>query len=132
MGVLNSFVLDWQVRMKIATNLNKFILDTLIVPNFNDVDETVRNQTTESSLKLSCVSSEFDGATYQMFGKGASEVLITDLNARQVEKNKIDVMVATILGLNKIEFENILSSFPIVDDSIKNDVLSRYLQEKNA
>jgi len=125
-GVLNSFVLDWQVRMKIATNLNKFILDTLIVPIFNNTDVEVRKRIAKLSAKLSSVSSEFDDISLNLFNKKAEDVLIKDLNDRQLAKNEIDALVAKIMNINKKELENILLSFPIIKDTTKNNILRQF------
>ena len=131
LAILNSFVIDWQARMKVATNLNKFILDTLFFPVYSKIDKDIRKQITDLSIKLSCVSSEFDELTLRIFNRSSKDTLITTLANRQKAKNEIDSLVAGIYGLSVIEFEKILSTFPLVSDDIKSDVLKLFIQVSN-
>ncbi len=131
LAILNSFVVDWQARMKVATNLNKFILDTLFIPVYSKTNKIIRNEITELSIKLSCVSSAFDELTLECFGKKSDDILIKNLFDRQNTKNKLDSMVAKLFELSANELENVLSTFPLVKREIKNDVLRMFIQGSN-
>jgi hypothetical protein len=122
--ILNSFVIDWQARLKVATNLNKFILDTLVVPDYHKVPNTVSDELITLSLSLLAVSGDFNSLTQRFVGKNYTEILVTDEFKRQEIKNKIDGMVSKLYGLDKTELEFILGTFPIVDASIKAGVLT--------
>ena len=125
-AILNSFVVDWQARLKVATNLNKFILDTLIVPDYKKTPENIKEKIIEMSLSLSSVNSDFNSLTKKINGKEISEVLIVSEQDRQKVKNELDITIAKLFNLSKDEFEFILNSFPIVPQVIKDGVLNMY------
>lgn len=125
-AILNSFIVDWQARLKVATNLNKFILDTLIVPNYKKTPEDVREKIIEMSLSLSAVNSDFNNLTKKIKGKEVSEVLIVYEQDRQKIKNELDVVIAKLFNLQKDDLEFILDSFPIVPKIIRDNILNIY------
>jgi hypothetical protein len=126
LAVLNSFVVDWQARMKVATNLNKFILDTLYLPVYSKVSIDMRHHIAKLSVKLSCVSSDFDSLTLKMHNQQSKDVLIKDLSERQVLKNELDCLIASLYELSFKDLEKILSTFPLVNNKIKEDILVLY------
>lgn len=123
-AVLNSFVVDWQARLKVATNLNKFILDTLIVPEYGKISAEIRGKIIKLALSLSAISSDFTPLTNSLFGKMFSEVLVVEETERQRVKNELDYIIAGLFNLNKEELSFILETFPIVDQKIRDKILS--------
>ena len=59
-------------------------------------------------------------------GLGDHKSGIKDGTARQTLRAEIDALVAHIYGLTEDEFVHILSTFPIIDQSIKDDTLEAY------
>lgn len=131
LGIFNSFIVDWQARLRVATNLNKFILDTLLVPKFDNVDKQLKIKLIEASIKLSAVSEDFNSITQKLFNKNYDQVLIIKSEDRQKLKNEIDLMVAKIYNLKLEEFEYILGSFPIVKDNIKIELIKKFTNHIN-
>jgi len=128
LAVLDSFIVDWQIRSKIATNLNKFILDSILVPKFEKIDQDIRENIWKNSIRLSAVSEDFNEITQKYFKKDYNEIVVSDHEKRQELKNEIDYLVAKIWGLNKEEIKNILNSFPLIQPSIKSDILRRFIE----
>jgi len=125
--VLNSFIFDWNARMKVATHLNKFVLNSLIVPRFEKIKKEIINQILLKGITLLAVNSEFDELTRIITNHTSYKSVFVDNSfERQKIKNDIDILIGKCYDLSKKEFEFILSDFPQVDDSIKNDIISRY------
>ncbi len=125
-AILNSFITDWQARLKVATNLNKFILDTLFVPEYSKVPEDIRKKIVKLAISLSSVSDDFECLTQDVLSESYKSILITRDTDRQEAKNKLDALVAKLFNLSKEDFQYILSTFPIVNNDIKIDILKKY------
>jgi len=125
--VLNSFIFDWNARMKVATHLNKFVLNSLIIPRIEKIEKEIINQILLKGISLLAVNSEFDELTRIITNHTSfKSVLVDNSFDRQIIKNDIDILIGKCYDLSKKEFEFILSDFPQVEDSIKNDIISRY------
>ncbi|MEK0337830.1 MAG: hypothetical protein QQN41_10395, partial [Nitrosopumilus sp.] len=130
--VLNSFIFDWNARMKVATHLNKFVLNSLIVPKFDKVKKDIKNQLLFKGISLLAVNSEFDELTRIITNHSSyKSVLVVNDFDRQKLKNEIDILVGYCYNISKNDFVKILDDFPQVDDSIKNDILSQYIHLEN-
>ena len=128
--ILNSFIFDWLARMKVATYLNKFIIDSLLVSKIDAVEELVRDDIIRKGLSLLSVSNDFDPLTNDILQIDShDEILITDSTDRQKTKNELDLLVAKIYNLSKDDLQVIMDSFPLVKRGIVNDILTRYGQK---
>ncbi|GIW23668.1 MAG: hypothetical protein KatS3mg068_2675 [Candidatus Sericytochromatia bacterium] len=127
LAILNSFVLDWQARMKVATNLNKFIIETFLIPSFLDVEEELRNNIVKLSLQLSAITPDFDDLAKIIYDKNSyTEIGIIQESERQKVKNKIDALVAYLYCLTYQELDIILNSFALVSKEIKEQTLNEF------
>ncbi|WP_234369392.1 hypothetical protein [Leptospira santarosai] len=81
-----------------------------------------------TALKLVCLSSQFNSLLQEVFGPQANYKThgVTDPVQRQILKNQIDAMVAKIYGLEEAELKHILSTFPLVEEEIKEGVLEEW------
>lgn len=120
-GIMNSFVLDYLLRMKITTNINMFYIYELPIPRFTDGDPYF-NEIVERCGKLICTTPEFDDLMKVL---GVSEGM-TDSEERQRLQCQIDAYVARIYGIARDELKHILSTFPSVDEGIKEQVLEEF------
>jgi len=118
LGILNSFVLDWQARIKVATNLNKFILESFIFPDFQKVDSELREDVSNIAFWLSDVCSDFD-AVRPIFSK-------KDWKSRNNALAILNAKVAKIYSLDVTDFEFILSYFDLVDEEYRSRVLDTF------
>ncbi|MDJ0597329.1 MAG: ATP-binding protein [Crocosphaera sp.] len=123
-SLLNSFVLDYAIRSRITTNLNTFYLYQLPVPRLTEKDAYF-NEIVERSAKLICTTPEYDELAKEV-GLGSHKNGVTRETERAKLRAELDGMIAHLYGLTEAEFSHILSTFPIVDDKIKEDALEAY------
>ena len=119
-GVWNSFTLDWVIRKKVTTTLNFFYLHQLPIPRLTTKDPDFL-PLVERAARLTGTAPEFDDLVKEIFGKKATHRThgVTDPMERQQLRAEIDALVARLYDLTESEFAHILSTFPLVDESIK-------------
>jgi hypothetical protein len=120
----NSFVLDWLMRKKINASLSFFYLYQLPVPQMSEASNTF-DELIKRAAKLICTSPEYDDLAKEL-GLGDHTSGVTDATQRQALRAEIDAIVAHIYGLTEDEFVHILKTFPIVDQSVKDDTLAAF------
>ncbi|MHB8627075.1 MAG: Eco57I restriction-modification methylase domain-containing protein [Aggregatilineales bacterium] len=113
-GCLNSFILDWILRLKVAANINMFYMYQLPVPRLNP-GNAYFDAIVPRAARLTCTRPEFAELWQSVMGeawdisKGA-----TDPAERQKLRNEIDAIVAHLYGLSRADFDHILGTFPLV------------------
>jgi hypothetical protein len=122
--ILNSFLIDWLTRKKISTTLNFFYIYQTPVPRLKEGDKYFC-EIVENAAKLICVSEEFDELAKEV-GIGSHKNGVIEETERTKIRAKLDAMVAHLYELNEIEFQHILSTFPLVSDTIKVATLDAY------
>ena len=130
-SVINSFVLDYFLRSKMTTNLNLFYLYQLPLPKPNN---SHYNYLTISlrAAKLICTNSDFDGLAKDIglkpnaSGGGSPKYGISEPIARGKIRSELDGLIAHLYGLTETEFAHILTTFPLVQDSVKLAALNAY------
>lgn len=127
LACISSFIVDWQARLKTATNLNKFIIETFLLIDFQSANPTISKKIIENTIKLVAVCEDYDELVQDILWKQShKEVLCVDERDRQLLKNENDALIAKLFWIEKSELELILSTFPIVDDTIKKWVLEEF------
>jgi hypothetical protein len=126
-ALLNSFVVDHLLRGRMTTNLNSFYLYQLPVPRLTDKDAAFR-PLVERAARLVGTSAAYDELMKEVFGKRATHAThgLTDPAARQTARAEIDALVAQLYDLTEDEFTHILSTFPLVDESVKSETRNTY------
>jgi len=125
--ILNSFIFDWNARMKVATHLNKFVLNSLIIPKFDQINMTLIDSIVTKGISLVAINSEFDDLINQLTDyESYKSVLCVNNLERQKIRNEIDCLVALIYDLTIEDFAKILDTFPLVQKDIKMDILNRF------
>ncbi len=141
-GLLNSFVLDYLIRYKVATTLNMFYMESLPVPRLTPGDPYF-DAIVPRAARLTCTRPEFADLWREVMGseyphppapspilrEGESSPLLaqrggdlgvgigapaTDPAERQRLRDEIDALVAHLYGLSRDEFDHILGTFPLV------------------
>ncbi|WP_232371448.1 Eco57I restriction-modification methylase domain-containing protein [Leptospira ainazelensis] len=143
-GLINSFSLDFYVRLRIPGNhYNQAVIFDLPTPRYLNEDPTFqkekhiqasqpyfafRKNIIQSTAQLIGTTSAFDELLKEIFGPQANHKThgVTDPVQRQILKNQIDAMVAKIYGLEEAELKHILSTFPLVEEEIKEGVLEEW------
>jgi Alw26I/Eco31I/Esp3I family type II restriction m6 adenine DNA methyltransferase len=123
-AVLNSFLIDWMLRQKVSQNLNFFYIYQLPIPRLKEGDRYFE-EIVEKAAKLICVSEEFDELAKEV-GIGSHKNGVTEETERAKIRAKLDAIVAHLYELNEIEFQHILSTFPLVPESVKTATLKAY------
>lgn len=115
LAILNSYVADFLVRMKVATTVSMFILRTTPVPIIN---VAVQGSLTHMALRLQCQDEEYLSLWAEQLGdewrepkpKHAWPVLEGD-DERWAVRSAIDAVVAEAYGLTREQYAHVLSSF---------------------
>ncbi|NJR61987.1 MAG: hypothetical protein HC769_26060 [Cyanobacteria bacterium CRU_2_1] len=153
--LLNSFVLDYAIKMKIARNVSIFQIYQLPVPRLQEGDRYF-SEIVDRAAKLICTTPEFDDLAAEVglrpsspqppspkAGKGGEDAPaplaqlgrgvggegiygVTDEAERAKLRAELDGMIAHLYGLTEAEFQHILSTFPIVPAETKQAALEVY------
>ncbi|MEH2160188.1 MAG: hypothetical protein V7K38_03875 [Nostoc sp.] len=129
-GVWNSFVLDWLLRTKVTTTLNYFYIYQLPVPRLTKNDRSF-NDIVQRAAKLICTTPEFDELAQEV-GLSSHQQGVTDETERAKLRAELDGMVAHLYGLTEDEFSYILTTFPIVNATVKEAALEAYRSQVGA
>jgi Alw26I/Eco31I/Esp3I family type II restriction m6 adenine DNA methyltransferase len=122
--ILNSFLIDWMLRQKVSQNLNFFYIYQLPIPRLKEGDKYFQ-EIVEKAAKLICISEEFDELAKEV-GIDSHKNGVTEEAERAKIRAKLDAIVAHLYELNEIEFQHILSTFPLVSESVKIATLKAY------
>jgi hypothetical protein len=124
LAIFNSFVFDRIIRDKITSHLSFFYVYQTPVPRLKEGDKYFC-EIVENAAKLICVSEEFDELAKEV-GIDSHKNGVIEETERTKIRAKLDAMVAHLYELNEIEFQHILSTFPLVPDTIKVATLDAY------
>lgn len=126
-SMLNSFIVDFLLRMSVTCHVSHFFLDQLRVPKLSEEDPLFL-ELAQSAARLVCTSDVFDPVAQEIFGQTAHDVGITDPQARIELRAIMDAKIAKLYGLTEDEFAYVLSTFPIVSDGIKIATMNAFKQ----
>ena len=121
-AVMNSFIVDWLIRMKVSANLSFVFLDQTPVPRLTAQDKRFA-PIVERAARLICVHPDFNGLAKDL-GLKAHQPL--DADERRTLRAELDVLIARLYGLTRDELAHILRAFPLVDEGIKTDILNSW------
>ena len=126
-ALLNSFSLDSAIRQKVTTTLNFFYMQQLPIPRLTSSDAAFR-PLVERAARLVGTSAALDDLVKEVFGPKANHKThgVSDTFARQTLRAEIDALVARLYELSETEFAHILGTFPLVDESVKQQTLNTY------
>jgi hypothetical protein len=114
-ALLNSYVLDWFIRMKVTTNINMFYIYQLPLPCYR-AHEPYFDQIVQRAQQLNCPPAA---------GGAGAKKQRTQLRAA------LDASVAHLYGLSGEEFAHILSTFKMTKE-ISDFILAEYARLKVA
>ncbi|MBC1218525.1 Eco57I restriction-modification methylase domain-containing protein, partial [Nostoc sp. UCD120] len=123
-GVWNSFILDYLLRLRVTANVNFFYVYQLPVQRLTKNDRSF-NDIVQRAAKLICTTPKFDELAQEV-GLGSHQQGVTDEAERAKLRAELDGMVAHLYGLTEDEFSYILTTFPIVNATVKEAALSAY------
>ncbi len=123
-SVLNSFACDSLIRQKVTAHCSMFYVYQLPVPRLKSGDKYFWD-IVQRAAKLICTTPEFDELAQEVglnsHGEGA-----TDETERAKLRAELDGIIAHLYGLTEAEFAYILTTFPIVPETVKQAALAAY------
>ena len=123
-SLLNSFCVDFALRQTVSANINMFYIYQLPVPTLTEKDAYF-NEIVERAAKLICTTPEYDELAREV-GLGSHENGVTEERERGKIRAELDGIIAHLYGLTEGEFSHILSTFPIVAETVKDAALKAY------
>ena len=112
LGLVNSFPLDWLVRLRVQTDLNFFMLD--VAPCPAEIDPFLAH----AALRLSCnhegyapLWKEQLGSEWREERKKHTWPVLEAEDDRWAVRAAIDAVVAAAYGLNREQYAHVLASF---------------------
>ena len=123
-SAVNSFLVDWLLRLSVAANINMFYLYQLPVPRLTATHPFFA-PIVERAAKLICTAPAYDDLAAEV-GLGSHRNGVTDPAERARLRAELDGMIAHIYGLTHDEFDYVLASFPLVDAAVKAAALRAY------
>ncbi len=114
LGLLNSLVIDYLMRFRVATSVSMYMLKEIPVPRLLRGD-LFFDAIVPRSARLTCTRAEFADLWQSVMGEPWDESKgATDPAERQRLRDEIDAIVAHLYGLSRADFDHILSTFPLV------------------
>lgn len=122
--MMNSFVVDYSLRLRVNTNLTFFFVYQTPVPRLKEGDQFFE-AIVDRAAKLICTTPEFDDLAREV-GLGSHAAGVTNEVERGRLRAELDGMVAHLYGLTEEEFAYILGTFPLVGEPVKVAALNAY------
>jgi hypothetical protein len=133
-AVLNSFVLDYSLRLRVSQNLTMFYTYQLPIPRRTAVGAAF-GSIVQRAARLICTTPEFDALAKEVSAAlklpAAAVKGVTDAAARARLRAELDGLIAHLYGLTESEFAHILSTFPLVAQGVKDAALAAYHKAAN-
>jgi len=123
-ALMNSFLVDSNIRQKVSQNLNMFYIYQLPIPRLSGVNRTFLS-VVKRSARLICTTPEFDALAKEA-GLKSHHDGVTDLADRARLRAELDGLIAHLYGLTEAEFAHVLSTFPLVPEPVKIAALNAY------
>lgn len=123
-AIMSSFVVDFSLRLRVATQLTMFYVYQVPVPRLTNKDPGFA-PIVDRAAKLVCITPEFDDLAREV-GLGSHKNGVVEPGGRAKLRAELDGMIAHLYGLTEEEFSHILSTFPLVEQEVKEAALDAY------
>jgi hypothetical protein len=134
-ALFDSLLADWFMRQRVTNHCNFFYMKQLPVPRLTEKDEAFL-PIVERAARLICTTPEFDDLAKEIVDapsrrvgprRDASSTFgATDAAERAKLRAELDGLVAHLYGLTEEEFAYILTTFPLVEESVKQQTLNTF------
>ncbi len=124
LAMMNSYVIDYSFRQRVTNNLTFFFIYQTPIPRLKEGDKYFQ-EIVENAAKLICTTEEFDQLAKEV-GIGSHKNGVTEEAERMAIRAKLDAIVAHLYELTPTEFQHILTTFPLVPESVKTATLKAY------
>ncbi|PSB13377.1 ATP-binding protein, partial [filamentous cyanobacterium Phorm 46] len=126
-AVCNSLIIDYMIRQQVTAHLSFFFVYNLPVPRLT-TGEKYFSDIVQRAAKLICTAPEFDELAAEV-GLNSHKEGVTDETERAKLRAELDGIIAHLYGLTEAEFAHILTTFPIVPETVKQAALAAYNNE---
>jgi hypothetical protein len=123
-ALMNSLIVDFLLRQRVTTHLTFILLYQLPVPRITPTDPAF-NPIVDRAARLICTTPEFDDLAGEV-GLADHNDGVTDEPERARLRAELDALVAHLYGLTEEEFAYIMTTFPLLDQSVKEAALDAY------
>jgi len=123
-ATLNSLFFDFALRQQVSANLTMFFIYQTPVPRLTSGDKYFWD-IVQRATKLICTAPEFDELAQEV-GLNSHQEGVTDETERAQLRAELDGIIAHLYGLTEAEFAYILTTFPIVPETVKQAALAAY------
>jgi Alw26I/Eco31I/Esp3I family type II restriction m6 adenine DNA methyltransferase len=123
-AALNSFCVDFALRQQVSANINMFYIYQTPVPRLTTGDKYFK-EIVQRAAQLICTTPEFDELAQEV-GLGSHKNGVTEEEKRGKLRAELDGIIAHLYGLTEEEFAYILTTFPIVSETVKIAALHAY------
>ncbi|AKE63485.1 hypothetical protein MYAER_1127 [Microcystis aeruginosa NIES-2549] len=124
LSIFNSFVFDRSIRDKVTSHLSFFYVYQNPIPRLKEGDKYFQ-EIVENAAKLICTTEEFEQLAKEV-GIGSHKNGVTEEAERMAIRAKLDAIIAHLYELTLTEFQHILTTFPLVPESVKTATLKAY------
>lgn len=114
LAIMNSFVFDWSLRMRLTNTLNLFIVESLPIPAVVGRDAFLSHQ----ALRLSCNHAGYAalwadqlGTAWREAGHPLAFPVLPTGDERWQVRAAMDAVLADAYGLDQRDYRHVLSSF---------------------
>lgn len=123
-ALMNSFVVDFEIRQQVTTHCDQHFMYGLHIPRLTQTDPRFMPIVTRAA-RLICTTPEFDDLARAVGLKDHTEGA-TDPAERARLRAELDGLVAHLYGLTEEEFKHILGTFPLVKQEVKDAALEAF------
>ena len=123
-AILNSFIFDALIRLKVTANMNFHFVYGTQVPDISVADERF-GSIVNRAASLICTTPKFDDLAKSV-GLNGHQDGATDPAERARLRAELDGLVAHLYGLSEAEFTHILGTFPLVPEPTKLAALNAW------
>lgn len=123
-AIMSSFVIDFSLRQRVASQLNIFFVYQTPVPRLTTGDKYFK-EIVQRAAQLICTTPEYDELAEEV-GLGSHKEGVTNEVKRGKLRAELDGIIAHLYGLTEEEFAYILTTFPIVSETVKIAALDAY------
>lgn len=119
-AVFNSFIFDFFVRQRVTTTISVNIVMQLPLPRLTAADPRF-SPIVERAARLIGITADYDALLAEIFGPKATHQThgaSTDGDRLRL-RAELDALVAQLYGLTEEEFAHILTTFPLVAESVR-------------
>jgi len=123
-SMLNGFSYDFAIRQRVTAHCNMFYVYQVPIPRLTE-DTAAFAPIVDRAAKLICTTPEFDELAREV-GLRDHRDGVTEPAERARLRAELDGMIAHLYGLTEEEFAHILTTFPLVEQSVKDAALEAY------